>query len=181
MTKRNGKVAKKYARALIGAYQPDQLDGVTAALDSVATTWEGSQELRDALSNPRVSRDERSQVLAAIAERIRPTDQLFKNTLLVVLENKRLTGLPEIATEFKSMVAALKKMLAVEISSAVEVSTSERTQLEQQLAKDFGSLSSVTWNTDSALIGGATVRAGDTVLDGSLAGALQRIKTELVA
>jgi len=175
------KVARRYGTSLIEAYQPDQLEAVRDALLTFAAFWEESQELSITLSNPAITLKERSAALQEIAQLTRPGDQIFSNFLRLLLENKRLTGIRQISAEFALLVDELKRLLALEISTARPIESSEQQQFEQRLKGEFGSLVSLKYEVEPALLGGMLIRSKDRLLDGSVRGMLERVKSDLLA
>ena len=93
----------------------------------------------------------------------------------VLAANKRLELLPEIAAQFEVRKAEAELVLDVEIVSAVGLSAAQKDAYAQALKRRFDQDVQVTERVDSQLVGGAVVRAGDTVIDGSVRGRLSRL------
>ena len=93
----------------------------------------------------------------------------------VLAENKRLPLLGEIATQFEVRRAEEARTLDVEVTTAVPLSESERERFQEILGRRFEQQINLTTAVDEALIGGAHIRAGDTVIDGSLQGRLAKL------
>ena len=181
MAQQEGRLAKRYARALLDLYPPTELDAISGALATVAATWRENPELREVISNPGISFEQRSEAIKEIVRRIRPEDVTISNFILLLLENGRIGHISSIAEAFRAMVDELKKILALHITSAFDVSDDERIGIQGRIAQEFGTLSTVSWKTDASLLGGLSIRSGDTVLDGTVKGELHRIKGELTA
>lgn len=180
MSKSHGKVAKKYAKALLEAYDIKDLDAVRDALNIIANAWRENIELRQVLLNPGLKQEGRAAVLVDVAKSVRAGDQQLSNFLALLLESNRLPALPEISQTFSTLVDELKKAMALEITSAFALPDGERQQLEGKLRADFGQMASINWGVDQSLIGGLVVRCGDKLLDGSVSGTLQRFRSELL-
>lgn len=150
-------------------------------MQSLADTWEKNSELRSALTNPAFNIEQRIDAAKQIALNIRPGDEKFSNFVCLLCESSRLNNLPLISDAFSGIVAELKKILALEVTSAFEISAAERESFTDRIQKEFGSLASVKWHLDPEIIGGLRVRAGDRLLDNSIKGALNRLENTLLA
>ena len=179
MSRSPGKIAKRYARALFESYEPSRLEDVAASLKTLSAAWESSDELRSSLLNPAVPLSERFAVIEELCRRVGKGDAAMMNFGKLLLDNGRVAALPEISSAFSLLLDLLKKRLALEVTSAFDVDSSEREQILEQVRRDFGGLASIEWKTDSALIGGLRIQAGDLLLDGSISGALADLRTSL--
>jgi F-type H+-transporting ATPase subunit delta len=101
------------------------------------------------------------------------------NFVHVLAENHRLPLLPEIAKHYGELVADVENTVDVEVISAVALNTAQADKLSQALTKRLKRKVRMQNTVDAALLGGAVVRAGDLVIDGSLKGRLERLSTEL--
>ena len=106
-------------------------------------------------------------------------DSQLRNFVHVLAENHRLLLLPEIAARFEQLRSAVENTVDVEVVSAVPLDAAQADKLKQALSKRLKRLVRMRASVDSALLGGAVVRAGDLVIDGSLKGRLERLATEL--
>lgn len=132
-------------------------------------------QLAELTRNPALSRADLAVVLAKTLDGKVPADTLSLVRLLV--ENGRLQALPAIAEQFEALRAEAERRVEVEITSAVPVEAAQQDKLtaavKQRVARDV----TISWKTDESLIGGAVIRAGDLVIDGSVSGELERLKT----
>lgn len=106
-------------------------------------------------------------------------DAGMQNFVRVLAENRRLLLLPEIAVHYEELRAAVENTLDVEVISAVTLSDAQADKLKQALSTRLKRTVRMQNSVDSALLGGAVVRAGDLVIDGSLKGRLERLATDL--
>jgi len=174
------KLSRRYAKALIESCDRDSVESMRDALFSLKNLWLESQELRDAILNPANSREELSAAVGQIAQSVKPDDEIFKNFLLVLLDNDRFTSLPQISVVFSRLVDEMRKVLALEVTSASPLSEEEKTSLLEKMKVQFGSLVSVQWNTDQDIIGGLLIRSGDKLIDRSIRGSLSSLKESLL-
>jgi F-type H+-transporting ATPase subunit delta len=106
-------------------------------------------------------------------------DTGMQNFVRVLAENHRLPLLPEIAAHYQVLRSAAENTIDVEVVSAVPLSAAQADKLEKALTTRLKRRVRMQNSVDSTLLGGAVVRAGDLVIDGSLKGRLQRLATEL--
>jgi len=181
VTAGKGKLGKRYAKALFELCDVSSLEEVSQALQTLGKCWHESVELKSLLRNPGVPERERKQVAADLALKVRKNDANFANFIQILIENDRFGYLPEIAQEFAAAVSALKKTLALEVISAFALPGDEQKQLESRIQSEFGTMASVSWSVDPSILGGLLIKAGDKMLDGSIGGSLDRIRSELLA
>jgi len=103
----------------------------------------------------------------------------MQNFLALLAENHRLLLLPEIAAHFEELRAQVENTVDVEVVSAVALNTAQQEKLSQALSARLKRRVRMQNSVDAALLGGAVVRAGDLVIDGSVKGRLQRLATDL--
>ena len=103
----------------------------------------------------------------------------MQNFVRVLAENHRLLLLPEIAAHYEALRSSVENTVDVEVISAVPLDAAQAEKLERALSTRLKRRVRMQNSVDSTLLGGAVVRAGDLVIDGSLKGRLQRLATEL--
>jgi F-type H+-transporting ATPase subunit delta len=108
-------------------------------------------------------------------------DAGMRNFVHVLAENRRLLLLPEIAEQYQALRAAVENSIDVEVVSAVALNDAQTEKLSAALSQRFKSQVRMRTSVDSSLLGGAVIRAGDLVIDGSVKGRLERLGTELEA
>ena len=180
MATSEGRVAKRYARALFELTAVPELDAVSASLGAIAEAFESSEELRHVLINPAIPLSSRIAVAQDVARAAGGTSETLANFVGVLLENGRVEQLGEIVREFSAMVAHVKKILALEVVSAFPLGDGERREIHDRMQKDFGSMASLSWSVDPSIVGGLVVKSGDLRLDGSVKGVLDRARESLL-
>lgn len=108
-------------------------------------------------------------------------DQNGQNLIKVLAENQRLVALPEIAKLYDAFKADYDKEVEVELTSAADLSTQQQAEISASLEKRLARKVKLNCNVDPALIAGFTVKAGDTVIDGSVKSKLNRLADALQA
>jgi F-type H+-transporting ATPase subunit delta len=106
-------------------------------------------------------------------------DAGMQNFVHVLAENRRLQLLPEIVAHYEALRAAVENTVDVEVVSAVELDAAQREKMQQALSTRLKRQVHMQNSVDPTLLGGAIVKAGDLVIDGSLKGRLERLATEL--
>jgi F-type H+-transporting ATPase subunit delta len=106
-------------------------------------------------------------------------DAGMQNFVRVLAENHRLLLLPEIVAHYEVLRSAVENTVDVEVVSAVPLDAAQADKLRAALSTRLKRKVRMQTSVDSTLLGGAVVRAGDLVIDGSLKGRLQRLATEL--
>ena len=171
----------RYAHAFASVAASNHLDSAAAQqqLRDFSETFAGSHELREVLMNPSIANEQKLKVLDAIAGRIGMIPQV-RNFVAVIMDHQRLPELDEILTEYHAIADEQSGMAEAEIISAHPLNEEDRAELEAQVARVAGSRVRATYRQDATLLGGAVVRIGSTVYDGSLRGQFQQLKQKLV-
>lgn len=177
---REQRVAKRYAKALFDVTPPTDFDRTEEQLKRLARVWDVSADFRESLSNPRVTESARLTVVNAVVENLGGwVTQPAQKTIAALVSYRKGRVLPALAEIFASLVSEYKKSLLLEVTLAQPASGDTLTQLQQKLASSLGGEVKISVKTDPSLIGGMTVRLGDTLLDRSIAGTLQRVAGQL--
>jgi F-type H+-transporting ATPase subunit delta len=174
-----GSLARRYAKAIvqIGVAQKN-LDKLGADLDTLAGALKTSPELVDVLSNPAVRRADRRKVLDALLARI-GAQSATKSFVNLLLDHERLGSLPAISREVDAMIEAKAGKVTAEVTSAVDLTSSQLAQITQTLEKLSGKKVVIEKKKDPALLGGVVAKMGDTVYDGSVRTQLRALRDEL--
>jgi F-type H+-transporting ATPase subunit delta len=174
--------AARYARAFADVILGDgiPIDQVNAQLNDFLSTLEGSADLRQALFNPALAADARVRVIDALAPRLHLAREV-RNFLAVLLRHDRMSAVEEIVAAYRAEVDRRQGISNVEVISARRLDADERSQMEQQVARLAGTQVRALFREDNGLMGGAVVRIGSTIYDGSVRGRLDRMKQELIA
>jgi F-type H+-transporting ATPase subunit delta len=107
-------------------------------------------------------------------------DEQCSNFVRVLAEARRLQLLPEIAALFEIERRAAEHTISAELISAFPASEAQQAAITAALKQRLGREIELQCTTDAALLGGAVIRAGDLVIDGSVRGKLERLGTALI-
>ncbi|MBB5339469.1 ATP synthase F1 subunit delta [Tunturiibacter gelidoferens] len=171
----------RYAHAFASVAASAHLNAAAAQqqLGDFSGTLAGSHDLREVLMNPSIANEQKLKVLDAIASRIGMFPQV-RNFIAVIMDHQRLDELDEILNEYHVLADEQSNVAEAEITSARPLNDQDRAELEAQVAKLAGGRVRATYHQDATLLGGAVVRLGSTVYDGSIRGQLQQLKQKLV-
>ena len=174
-------IALRYAHAFASVTASAHLDVAAAQqqLRDFSETLAGSRDLREVLMNPSIANEQKLKVLDSVAGRIGMFAQV-RNFLAVIMDHQRLAELDEILTEYHAVADAQSGFAEAEITSAHVLNEQDRAELEAQVAKLAGGQVRATYLQDATLLGGAVVRIGSKVYDGSIRAQLQQLKQKLV-
>jgi len=170
-------VANAYARALADVVFDLRLDAAKTLQEaqSVAEWVAGSQELRAVWETPSIPAAQKRAVLDAIVAR-EGTSRPLRNFLAVLIDHRRIAFLGSIVKQFEKELNSRLGFVEAEISSARDLEAPERSALESQVEKLTSRKVKARYARDESLLGGAVVKVGSTIYDGSVKGSLQRIK-----
>jgi F-type H+-transporting ATPase subunit delta len=135
--------------------------------------------IEDLITNPKLSIDQVVSMFAGLGGAA--IDEHWQNFVRLLTENKRLMALPEIMVQYEGLRAEYEKELDVEVTSATALTAEQRAKLAASLKTRFKRDVRMSTTVDAALLGGAVIRAGDLVIDGSIKGRLERLASELAS
>ena len=170
-------LARPYANAVFDIAKSEKnLTGWSRQL-SFAAAAAVEPSVKDVIDAPSVTNEEKAKKLAQVCGE--ELSQLGRRFVQVLARNKRLQLLPEISAQFEMLRAQEEKLLDVEVISAYELSEQEHTRLTDVLRRRFEREIQLTSHVDTKLVGGVIIRAGDTVIDGSVKGKLEKLAESL--
>jgi F-type H+-transporting ATPase subunit delta len=170
-------IASTYARAFADVVLDGKLDAdrSVSELRAIAGLLGESVELRRVWENPAVPADQKRELLDVIAQRD-GVSKYSRNFVAVLINQRRTHFLGPIITQLEKELDARLGFADAEITSARPVADSEKREFESQIAQLTGKKVRAHYAQDAALLGGAIVRLGSTIYDGSVRGQLERIK-----
>ena len=176
-------IDSRYARAFAAVVEDQKLDIVASQgqLKDFADTLEGSAELREVLENPSIPEPQKMKVLDAIAARI-GMSKTARNFIAVMISHQRLHEIREMLSSYADVADEERSITDTEITTARPLDAANMKLLEAQVSKlSGGQQVRATYSEDPALLGGAVVRIGSTVYDGSVRAQLQQLKQRMVS
>lgn len=186
MAKRVGKLAKRYARALLGSLRKDagaafgqESAEVLAGLRQFADAWRQNEQLRNSLLSPGFRREERQSALKLVATQL-GVGSVGGRFLLTIFERDRLSFVSEIVEAFGEFVDEALGKIPVTVVTAAALSPEEGQEIERTVKQRLSGEPVFNWVVDSGLLGGMVIKYQGKVLDGSLSGQLLRMERALL-
>jgi F-type H+-transporting ATPase subunit delta len=170
-------IARPYADALFKAAKAD-LNAAAVWVDEIAAIASDAA-LQQFADNPKTTSDQVFDVISGIVKT--SLDAHAKNFLRMVIENGRLSVLPEIAAQFRALKNAQSGSSDAVVYSAFPVEGAALADVSAALEKRFGRKLNVSVELEPGLIGGIRVVVGDEVLDASVKARLEQMKVALTA
>ena len=170
-------VASTYARAFADVVFSAHLDSklVTGGLRRISALLAGSEDLRRVWENPAVPAEQKRKLLDAIVQR-EGIERHVRNLIAVLIDHRRVQFLDRITQQLEKELDARMGFAEAQVTSARELGDAEKRSLEAQIEKATGKKIRAQFGLDASLLGGAVVRVGSTIYDGSVKGQLEKIK-----
>lgn len=170
-------IARPYAKAAFEfAFQTKKLREWSNALAFVALVAEDPR-MAALIRSPRITRERTAELFIELGgERLNAEVRNFIQTLA---ENRRLDLLPEITVLFEQYRAEAERAVEVRLISAAPVSDEQKRKFAASLKERLKRNVELKVETDPSLLGGAVIRAGDMVIDGSVRGRLSQLAAVL--
>ncbi len=161
--------ASRYARAFAQVVESMNLDAAAAhqQLQNFSATFAGSRELREVLMNPSLPSEQKLKVIDAIASRLSMAKPV-RNFVAVIMDHQRLGELESILKEYEAVADRNAGMTEVLIISARPLADDEKRTLVTQAESLADGRINPTFQEDPSLLGGAVLKIGSTIYDGSL-------------
>ena len=170
-------VASTYARAFADVVLSARLDADRSIVElrAIASLLAESSELRRVWENPAIPAEQKRRVLDVIAQRDELPKQV-RNLVAVLIDHRRIHFLDPIIAQLEKELNARLGFAEAQITSARELGNAEKRELEMQVGTLTGKKVRARYGQDASLLGGAVVRVGSTIYDGSVKGQLERLK-----
>ncbi len=175
-------LARPYAEALFDVAARGDVKSVAQEINALAAIA-GNEQLRQFAASPKVSAENVIELIASVVARdgAAPLSAAMKNFLSTVIDNGRLTVLPEIAAQFHALANAGAGVSDATVFSAFPIDAAQLTDVVASLEKHFARKLNVTVQLEPALIGGIRVVVGDEVMDTSVQARLEQMRVALTA
>ena len=174
-------VAERYAAALADvALERKSADKVKRDLAAFVEVFFSSADLRNCLESPAVGGEVKRRVIELVAAKM-GVDEAVRNFIYLIVDHRRTEMLREILEALGQQLNARLGIAEAEVSSARALSDAEKKELTSVLERRTGKKIEAHFREDKALLGGAVVRVGSTIYDGSVREQLNRMREQLEA
>ena len=172
-------ISKAYGEALFElAIEKNELESIAEQVNVLADAFAENKELIKLLSHPKISKEEKINVIESIFKG-RMSDDIV-GFLVIIVEKDRGSEIEDILKLFQAKVREYKKIGVALVTSAIELSTEQKQKVEQKLLQQTAYESfEVEYKVDASLIGGMIIRIGDRVVDSSIRSKLDNLTKEL--
>ena len=171
----------QYANALADiALAQGAAEPALKQLSDFGGVYAESSELRNFLASPAVGRDAKHGVIEKLVARL-GASKIIRNFLFLIVDHGRVHILPEIVAAFQEVVRQRQGIAEAEISTAIELNGAQKAEFGFTLERMTGKRIEARFSLEPALLGGAVVRIGDAVYDGSLRHRLDEMRARLAA
>jgi F-type H+-transporting ATPase subunit delta len=172
-------VAERYAAALADvAVERKNSETIKRNLAAFVEAFSSIADLRNALESPALNAEVKRKVIAEVAGKM-GLDVAVRNFIYLVVDHRRTEILPEMEEAFLSELNERLGIVDAEVTSAHELDDDEKRQLSSVLEQRTGKKVEARFQIDGALLGGAVVRLGSTIYDGSVRDQLKRLREQL--
>jgi F-type H+-transporting ATPase subunit delta len=171
--------ARPYAKAIFALARQDNSLADTADGLIIGAQVVADPRVHALLGSPHVTPAQLSELVNGIAGS--KLDEHGRDFITLLAQNRRLGFLPEIAALFAQMKAEVENAMDVDVTSATALTPDQESRYAAALQRKLGRSVRLRTKVDQGLLGGAVLKAGDLVIDGSIKGRLERLATELTA
>jgi F-type H+-transporting ATPase subunit delta len=175
-------VTSRYARAFVDVVFGSKLDAARTVdeIEEFSEIVRSSADLRNVFDNPAVPQEQKLRLLDGLVAQT-GASRPVRNFLAILMEKRRLHLLPRIAEQIKAEINERSGVAEAEVVSARELGPDERRALEAQIAKATGKIVTAKYVQNKSVLGGAVVKVGSTIYDGSVRGQLGRIRQSMLS
>ena len=174
----NASVARPYAKAVFElARDAKAFDAWSAVLETLASVAKDSQ-FQTLVGDPNVSEQQLVDLLLDLAGK--KTPEGVENFIRLLAKNNRIEALEEVSNQFEIMVAKANELVNAQVITAKALNAEQKKSLAEALEKKLGLKVTIEESVDTELLGGAIIKAGDLVIDGSAKGRIEKLTTALM-
>ena len=174
----NSTIARPYAQAAFDiANEKGDLKNWSDMLQLIAAVASDAV-LSDMISNPSIEREKIVEIIVDVCGD--NLNDLAKSFVSVLADNGRLNVATEIAQGYEEHRAEAEKTVEAEVTSAFPLSDAQIKSMTDALKKRLGREVTLKTSVDETIVGGAIIRAGDLMIDGSVSGQLDKLATTLM-
>ena len=172
-------IAERYATAIFEiAKESNSVAKLESNITDLAAALDGSDQLRDAIASPVLSRAEQGKVMAALAKKMKLQPEMA-NGLAVMAQKRRLFVLPHLLRQLAEMIADDKGEVTANVTSAKALTKTQSDKLAKTLKARVGKDVKINATVDESLIGGLVVKVGSKMIDTSIRSRLNSLQNAM--
>ena len=175
----NSTIARPYASAVFELAQETGQEQEWSAMLGLLSQVVADENLRGLISNPKVSRQQLQELALDVCGDA--LSDLGRNLVKILVQAGRLQHTTAIKNQYEQLRAAAEGRVEVEVVAAYTLDEQQQDSIAETISTRLGKQVSVKTLVDETLIGGAVIRAGDSIIDASLRGRLSELRNELVS
>ena len=180
MENENKLVSQRYAKALLEFVDENKLsnDEVLNQLSDISKSVENSEDLNRVMSSPVISANEKKNVLVKLFEK--DNSRVVVNFLQLLVDKNKFDILSSVVKEFANEVNKLNNRLTISVTSAIELTASDKAMVKIKLEKVLNKEIELDWFVNKDIIAGLVFEANDNIVDNSLRHKIQELSRKLV-
>ncbi len=172
-------LSNRYSKAIFSsAKSGSKLEKVNQDLQNIAEVIESDESFRKILASGAIVTEQMKQIFAAICDKA-GVDEITKNFLTQVAENKRGAIIPQISRKLNNLILNENNMLTAEVISAKKLDEKSLNEVQATLSKKLGKNVTANNVVDPKIIGGLKIKIGSTLFDDSISSKLEKLKQSL--
>ncbi len=174
----NKLISQRYAKAVLDfAKEGYSKEEIFSEISDVQHSLEKSVDLQRVMSSPVISADEKKEVISKIFGN--NVNNIILKFLKLLIDKNRFNILSSIVKEIKNEINKANGLLEIKVTSAIDLSNSERAMVKIKLEKVLNKPIELDWSVDKDIIGGLVFEANDNIVDCSLRHKLQEINRNM--
>ena len=166
-------IARPYAHAIFAIADAKDARKIWSQLLAIFAQCTADTHVKSIIANPKVDNKQVIALIADIAGDLMNDDA--RNTLALLAANNRLRLLADIAAIYETLLAESEAVITADVTTAQILTTDQINNISAALKKRLGKEIILNESIDKSLLGGAIIKAGDLVIDGSALGRLNRL------
>ena len=176
---KNNLIAKRYSDALFNLVESNNLDiqSINSQLKSVSESLNNSDDLRNFMSNPVMTSEQKKDVIVSILNG--RVDSVIINFIKLLIDKERFFAFKEITESFSNSVDRLNNIQRVQVTSAIELKAELKNKLREKLSNKLNKNIELVMDIDKSIIAGLIIKINDNVIDMSLRHKFEELSKEM--
>ncbi|MCZ4354522.1 F0F1 ATP synthase subunit delta [Roseovarius aestuarii] len=172
-------IAARYATAIFEtAKETKRLSKLEGSVTALSDALDVSDDLRNMINSPVVSREDQGKAVAAIADKLKLAPALARG-LGVMAKNRRLFAVPQLLVQLRALMAEEKGEVSADVTSAKALTKAQADKLTKSLTARVGKAVKINASVDETLIGGLIVKVGSKMIDTSIRSKLSSLQSSM--